>query len=413
MLAQQRVVLGLDLLLELLDLTRHHLEPPLHLGDLVLRLDQVLRVQVAVGAHRLVQALLLLHLRVAVGDPFLELDDAEFAHLHLVERVGVLRRRLGGLGAILLALDLELEDRLPLLVRFGLVPRDLDLEILPRVLVHLHRVEHLRRRAARLDELLVLHVAVAEHGLHPLLLLGARRPRRRQALLLRLDGRPQRVALLLLLRLPLQLRLNLSVVRLRRPHYLRPVGFEAVQLVEPQLQLGLALAPLGDELAPAEREVVELALRLQRLLNRGVVVLARLVRPPLLLSEPNLELAGELDVARVLRLLLADLVLPRVERRLQALELLLRPLLLRLLLLRLLALGVDRLAQRGEPLLLRGGVVVHPREARHHVGGLDLEQVDLLRLRVALLRELLLHLHQLVHRILLADGQPGALLDQP
>ena len=44
----------------------HDLELALHLGDLVLRLDEVLAVEVAVGADGLVQVLLLLELRVAL-----------------------------------------------------------------------------------------------------------------------------------------------------------------------------------------------------------------------------------------------------------------------------------------------------------------------------------------------------------
>ena len=104
MLAQQRVVLGLDLLLELLDLTRHHLEPPLHLGDLVLRLDQVLRVEVAVGAHGLVQVLLLLEARLTLGNLLLQLQHRNLALLDRVERLRVTFGCLDRLGRVALFL---------------------------------------------------------------------------------------------------------------------------------------------------------------------------------------------------------------------------------------------------------------------------------------------------------------------
>ena len=75
-LAHQVRVLGLDLLLQLVDLPRHDFELALHLCDLVLRLDQILGIQVAVGAHRLIQVLLLLELRLALGDLLLQLQHS-------------------------------------------------------------------------------------------------------------------------------------------------------------------------------------------------------------------------------------------------------------------------------------------------------------------------------------------------
>jgi len=67
-LLDEGLVLGVDLLLELLDLVVHDLELALHLRDLVLRFDQALRVEVAVRAHRLVEVLLLSEARLAFGD---------------------------------------------------------------------------------------------------------------------------------------------------------------------------------------------------------------------------------------------------------------------------------------------------------------------------------------------------------
>eukprot|EP00964_Phaeocystis_antarctica_P122436 scaffold86114_cov74-Phaeocystis_antarctica.AAC.1 len=149
-LLDEALVLLADLVLELLDLLVHDLEAPLHLGNLVLRLDEVLRVEVAVGAHRLVQRLLLLQFRLAVGDALLQLDDRELADLDLLERLRVLRARLARLGAVLLALLLEQENDLALRVRVALVPGDLLLEILARVLVDLDQVDLLRVADARL-----------------------------------------------------------------------------------------------------------------------------------------------------------------------------------------------------------------------------------------------------------------------
>ena len=149
-LLDEALVLLADLVLELLDLLVHDLEAPLHLGDLVLRLDEVLRVEVTVGAHCLVQRLLLLELGLAVGDPLLQLDDRELPYLDFLECLRVLCARLARLGAVLFALLLEQEDHLALLVRVGLVPRDLLLEVLAGVLVDLDQVDLLRVADARL-----------------------------------------------------------------------------------------------------------------------------------------------------------------------------------------------------------------------------------------------------------------------
>lgn len=73
----------------------HDLELALHLGDLVLRLDEVFAVEVAVAPHALVQLLLLLELHLPVADLVAELVDA-----HLTELRGV-RRVEEGRGAII------------------------------------------------------------------------------------------------------------------------------------------------------------------------------------------------------------------------------------------------------------------------------------------------------------------------
>lgn len=72
--------LGGDVLLELLYLVVHDLELALHLGDLVLRLDQILAVEVSVAPHALVQLLLLLQLYLPIANLV-----AELVYAHLTE----------------------------------------------------------------------------------------------------------------------------------------------------------------------------------------------------------------------------------------------------------------------------------------------------------------------------------------
>mmetsp|Transcript_87544 Transcript_87544/g.261119 ORF Transcript_87544/g.261119 Transcript_87544/m.261119 type:complete len:241 (-) Transcript_87544:846-1568(-) len=62
-----------DLLLQLLDLVVHDFELPLHFRDLVLRLHQVLGVQIPVGSDLLIELLLLGELALDVSVVFLEL----------------------------------------------------------------------------------------------------------------------------------------------------------------------------------------------------------------------------------------------------------------------------------------------------------------------------------------------------
>lgn len=73
--------LGGDVLLELFDLVVHDLELPFHLRDLVLRLYEVLAVQVAVAPHALVELLLLLELHLPVADLLAELVDTHLPEL--------------------------------------------------------------------------------------------------------------------------------------------------------------------------------------------------------------------------------------------------------------------------------------------------------------------------------------------
>ena len=69
----------------LFNLVVHDLELALHLGNLVLRLDEVLAVQVAIRAYGFVQVLLLLQFGLQLGDLPLHLFDCAFLQLGLLQ----------------------------------------------------------------------------------------------------------------------------------------------------------------------------------------------------------------------------------------------------------------------------------------------------------------------------------------
>ena len=68
-------ILGLDLLLELRDLLSHSLELHLELCDLLGGLEEVLRVEVSVRAHGLIEVLLLLQAALSLYVLLLKLRD--------------------------------------------------------------------------------------------------------------------------------------------------------------------------------------------------------------------------------------------------------------------------------------------------------------------------------------------------
>ena len=82
-LLDQHGLLRGDLLFELIDLVVHYLQFALHLGDFVLRLDQVLGVEVTVRAYRLVQVLLLLQLGLILRDLLLVVKDLHLTYLDI------------------------------------------------------------------------------------------------------------------------------------------------------------------------------------------------------------------------------------------------------------------------------------------------------------------------------------------
>mmetsp|Transcript_10714 Transcript_10714/g.35502 ORF Transcript_10714/g.35502 Transcript_10714/m.35502 type:complete len:289 (-) Transcript_10714:777-1643(-) len=146
MLLDEGLVLCLDLVLELVHLVVHNLELALHLGEVVLRLDEALRVLIAVRAHGLVHVLLGLELGLAVGDRLVQLADARVLHLDLRHRRPEALHPLRCLGAEPRAAALELLDRLLLLGRLGLAGARLLLERPDRLRVHFGEVQMLPRR---------------------------------------------------------------------------------------------------------------------------------------------------------------------------------------------------------------------------------------------------------------------------
>lgn len=127
------VVLRLDFLLQLVDDMAHDAELSTQLRDLVLRLDEVLRVQVPICSHLLVQLLLLPKSVFCVLNTLLEVLDGEFAHLEFLLELRILLLSLRLSAAVLLALLFQLENKLALLLGLLAETVQLLLEINDRI----------------------------------------------------------------------------------------------------------------------------------------------------------------------------------------------------------------------------------------------------------------------------------------
>jgi hypothetical protein len=123
-------ILGLNLLLELRDLLSHSLELHLELCDLLGGLEKVLRVEVAVRTHGLIEVLLLLQTALCLYVFLLKLSDQVVFELDLFKALIVLGISLRCLNTIFLLVLLELIDQLLELLGLSLVPLDLVLEFL-------------------------------------------------------------------------------------------------------------------------------------------------------------------------------------------------------------------------------------------------------------------------------------------
>jgi hypothetical protein len=78
-------ILGLNLLLQLVDLVRHASVLLRQLGYLLLTLKQVLRVEITVTTHRLVEVLLMLELGLHLGVLLLQLSNLVVLDLDLLD----------------------------------------------------------------------------------------------------------------------------------------------------------------------------------------------------------------------------------------------------------------------------------------------------------------------------------------
>mmetsp|Transcript_39020 Transcript_39020/g.96027 ORF Transcript_39020/g.96027 Transcript_39020/m.96027 type:complete len:542 (-) Transcript_39020:133-1758(-) len=406
------MVLGLDLLLELLDLVVHDLELPLHLIDLVLCLYQILAVQVPVGAHSLVQILLLLQLLLPLLNRLLQIHDRHLPDLDLLKRLEVLSRSVRRLLPVLLSLLLERIDHLALLLSLCLVPHNLGLQVLLGVLLHLYEVRLLLCSGLGLAEVVLQQVLLPCHVFN-ILLVKLHLPPLALDLTLKLGDlaqedvpRPLHLDALLLHILDLlhHSLLHPSLLAGQRPNLIDLILF--------QLELDLPLRILCQKLLVCADLLLKILLQLLGLLRERVVVLVCALHLLLRLLELDLE-PRELLLPLCYRLLLRlSLLSLTVERDLDLLDLLLQALLLPLLPLNLRAALSDLLLQRHDICLVSELLRLKSTCAVVQVHDLIARRDELLREVVALRRQLLLLLRQLVHCVLLPQSEPCALLDE-
>ena len=107
MLSLKSHVLGINLILQLGDLMGCDLELSLELSDLVLSLDQVLRVEISVRSYSLIQVLLLLELTFELNILFLELTDKILLQLDLFDHLHEIGIGLGSFVRELISILLE------------------------------------------------------------------------------------------------------------------------------------------------------------------------------------------------------------------------------------------------------------------------------------------------------------------
>mmetsp|Transcript_8629 Transcript_8629/g.24230 ORF Transcript_8629/g.24230 Transcript_8629/m.24230 type:complete len:307 (+) Transcript_8629:972-1892(+) len=289
-LCDHGLVLLLDLFLQLLNLMIHHLELLAHLGDFLVRLQEVLGIEVLVSADGLVEVLLLAQFGLLVRDAFLQVGHVVISVLQFLARVLVPLLRHGQLPRVLLPLPVKLQDALQLQLQLHLPP----LQVLPQrvrlPLVPHHQLHLLSRALVGLDHGLVEDVALVEH-IDDLLAVN--------------------------LRLLLQL-LHLSRERSDLPFQLVPRIFQArplhvigllllLQDVKLLLELCLAahqpinLGLLGPDL------VVQVQVVLRELLQRHELVLVRLLESLLVAVQAFVRGLQALDFVRLLLEVLLEL----------------------------------------------------------------------------------------------------------
>eukprot|EP00906_Rhabdomonas_costata_P030247 RCo042734 len=411
-LLQQGLLLDRDLLLELVDLVVHDLELSLHLIDLVAGLDEILGVQVAVRAHGLVEGLLLLQLCLALCDLLLQVRDCHGADLHLLQGSVVLHRCLAALRGVLLAVLLQLVDVLALLLGVLAVGQNLHLKVLLLPLHNHGLVNLLVLLPLGLDEVLVQDVALTLEILNGLLVL--------------LDLFLQNIDLALVAD-------NLSPQGFLAPLQLLFVAVQQLDL----LDLGLLLLPqLGlRHLVALNIALLHRQLRLELCVNcqqagvhcnllfqghlvllqpllQGLEVLEGLLRTGALLLKPVLQPRHVLDPLLHKCGLRLDVRGFADKHQIELLQLF-------LIALPLLGLGVELLVCGPELLLHLLQLVLQLRVVPlqllvlfHVVTDLMAETNDLGVQSVPLLGQLVFDLNQLIHGVLLANGQASTLLHE-
>lgn len=107
MLSLKSHILRINLVLQLSDLMGSDLELSLKLSDLVLGLDQVLRVEISIRSDCFVQVLLLLELTLELDVLFLEFRDKVLLQLHLLDHLHQIGVGLGSLVGELISIFLK------------------------------------------------------------------------------------------------------------------------------------------------------------------------------------------------------------------------------------------------------------------------------------------------------------------
>ena len=409
-LLDERDVLRADLLLELLHLLVHDLELALHLADLILRGDEVLRVHVAVRANRLVQVLLLPQLGLAVRDLLQQVHVLELAHLHLLQRLQVLHVRRGRLRRELLALRLQRVQRLRLPLRLGFVPGNLALQVLLRVLVHARQAHLLLRRALRLALQLRQHVQLALE-LVARLAVALRVFPLRLGVALELRHRAPRVVQRAL-RVAARLFGGAQFVQRALAHFVdaRGVRERALRLVHALAHIGAALLALRLQRGVRAPLLAKLALQPVRLFVQRVVGLSRAPRRLALLIQHGAQLLDVLLAILQRARLGLDVVRLELQLVLQVHDRLLQALLRARLSLRLRRARLGGVGGGGERRLgaraLRLGASEFGADGHHLVAQGD----DLRHLVIALGDQRVLHLHELFDLLVLLRGHVGARL---
>ena len=168
-LADQRGILDLDLLFQLIDLMRHSCVLFGQLSDLLLALEQILTVQIPIRSHGLVEVLLVLELGLELLVLLLELVDDIVLDFDLLDGLVVAGMGLGRVDAVLFLLLFEEVDDLVELGGLDLVAADLVLKLLLLILRIIDNLFLLKLPQLLLLNLLPIRLPLPSHILHLLL----------------------------------------------------------------------------------------------------------------------------------------------------------------------------------------------------------------------------------------------------